>query len=81
MNIFDIRVPFINIANIELLFKQYRMALNRETYYIEVENDDAIKRNRIFFDFMQPTLNRLDGLYVHERFLLIDTIMKDQLRK
>ena len=29
------------------------MDLNWEKYDIEVKNDDAIKRNRIFFDFMQ----------------------------
>ena len=29
------------------------MDLNRDKYDIEVKNDDAIKRNRIFFYFMQ----------------------------
>ena len=42
------------------------MALKREKYDIEVQNDDAIKRNRIFFDFMQRTFNRMDGLYLHK---------------
>ena len=28
LNPFDIRVPYINIAKSELLFEQYRMALN-----------------------------------------------------
>ena len=42
------------------------MAINREKYDTEVQNDDTIKRNQIFFDFMQRTLNRLDGLYLHE---------------
>ena len=45
MNPFDIRVPCIKIANSELLFEQYRMALNRDKYDIEVRNYDAIKRN------------------------------------
>ena len=57
------------------------MALNRDKYYIEAQNDDAIKLNRIFFDFVQRTFNRLYGLYLHEIFLLIYTIMKDQPRK
>ena len=74
MNPFDIRVPCIKIANSELLFEQYRMDLNREKYDIEVRNDDTIKRNRIFFDFMQQTFSRLDGLYLREKCLLIDTI-------
>ena len=55
------------------------MALNKDKYDIEVRNDNSIKRNRIFFDFMQQTFNRLDELYLRERYLLIDTMMKDQL--
>ena len=30
---------------------------------------------------MQQTFNRLDGLYLHENILLIDTIIENQLRK
>ena len=43
------------------------MALKRKKYDIEVHNDDAIKRNQIFFDFMQRTFNFMDGLYLHEK--------------
>ena len=64
-----------------MLFEQYRMALNWEKYDTEVRNDDAIKCNRILFDFMQRTFNCLDGLYLFEICLLIDAITKDQLRK
>ena len=56
------------------------MALKRDKYDIEVQNDDAIKRNQIFFDFMQRVFNRLDGLYLHEKSLLIDTIISNQYR-
>ena len=42
------------------------MVLNRDKYDIEVRNDDAIKRNRIFFDFIQRAFNCLGGLYLHE---------------
>ena len=80
-NLFDFRVPCIKIAKSELLFGQYIMALNRGKYDIEVQNDDAIKRNRILFDFVKLTFNRLDGLYILEICLLIDVIMKYQLRK
>ena len=52
MNPFEIGKPCIIIAGRELLFEQYRMALKRENYDIEVQNDDAIKRNGIFFYFM-----------------------------
>ena len=81
INPFDIRVPCINIAKSALLFKQYRMALNQDKYDIEVRNDDAIRRNQIFFEFVQRTFNPLDGLYLSEICLLIDATMKDQLRK
>ena len=57
------------------------MALNRVKYDFEVRNDDAIKRNQIFFDLMQRTFNRLDGLNLHENFILIDTIKEDQSMK
>ena len=45
MNPFDICEPCIIISKRELLFEQYRMALNWDKYDIEVQNDDAIKRN------------------------------------
>ena len=57
------------------------MAPNQEKYDIEVQDYDAIKRNQIFFDFMPKTFICLDGLYMDEKCLLIDTIKKDQLRK
>ena len=79
MNLFDIGVPCIKISRIEVLFEQYRINLNQKKYDIEVRNDDAIKRNQRFFDFMQRTFNCLDRLYLHERFILIDAIVKDQL--
>ena len=79
MNPFDIRVPCTDIAKSEILFEQYRMDLNWNKYDIEVQNDDAINRNRIFFDFMPRKFSSLDGLYMDEK-KLIDTIKEDQLR-
>ena len=81
MNPFHICVPYIKISKSELLFEQYRMALNRDKYDIEVQNDDAIKRNQIYFDFMQQMFNSLDGLYLCKKYLLINTIRNDQWRK
>ena len=51
------------------------MALKWVKYDIEVQNDDAIKRNQILFDFMQRMFNRMDRLYLHEEIILIDTII------
>ena len=67
MNPFEIGKPFIIITSTELLFEKYRMALKREKYDIEVQNDDAIKCNQIWFDFMQRKFNRMDELYPHEK--------------
>ena len=65
----------------ELLFEKYRMDLNQDKNDIEVRNDDAIKRNQILSDLTQQTLNRMDGLYLREICLLMDTTMKHKLRK
>ena len=72
--------PCIKIANSEVLFEKYRMALKRDKDAIEIQKDDAIKRNRIFFDFMLRMFNHLNQLYVKEKSLLIDTILKYQSR-
>ena len=54
------------------------MSLKREKSDIEFHNDDAIKRERIFFDFVQRTFNCLDGLYLPEKCILMDTIIENQ---
>ena len=53
---------------------KYIMALNQDQYDIGFQYDDAIKRNQKLSDFMQLTFNNLDGLYMDEKDLLIDTI-------
>ena len=53
MNPFEIGKPCIIISRSELLFEKYKMALNQGKYDIEVQNDDAIKRNLIIFDIMK----------------------------
>ena len=45
------------------------------------KNDDETKRKQIFFDFMKRTFNRLGGLYLWEKCLLIDTIIKYQFEE
>ena len=69
MNTFKIGKPCTVISRRELLFEQYIMALKRDKYDIEVQNDDEINRNQVFFDFMQRTFNHLDGLCLHEKSL------------
>ena len=43
------------------------MELNCDKYDIEVRDDDTTKSDQTFFNFMQWTFNRLDGLYIHEK--------------
>ena len=69
MNPFSMHEPCIKIVNNQLIFEQYIMALNQYKYYIEVRNYDEIKRKRLLFDFMQRTVNRLNGLYLNEIFI------------
>ena len=69
MNSFDISKPRIKIANSEVFFEIYIMALNLDKYDIEVRDDDAIKRNQVFFDFMQQMFSCIDGLYMDKKCL------------
>ena len=57
------------------------MALKRDKYAIEIQGDDAIKRNQLFFDFMLRMFNHLNQLYDKEKSLLIYKILKYQSRK
>ena len=43
------------------------MSLKRDKDAIEIQKDDAIKRNRIFFDFMIRMFNNLSQLYEKEK--------------
>ena len=69
------------ISKSEVLTEKYRMAFNWDKDDIEVRDDDTINHNRILFDYMQQTFSCLDGLYMEEDSILIDTIKKYQLRK
>ena len=81
INPLGIKQPCIMIAKNELLFEQYRIALNRDKDTIDIEGDDAINRNRLFFDFVLRMFDHLNQLYEMEKSLLIDTILKYHLRK
>ena len=78
---FYISKPWIRIANSELSFEEYMIALKQEKYDIEVRDYGTIKHNQIIFDFMQRMFNLLDRLYIIENCILINTMEKYQLRK
>ena len=59
--------PCIDIANNEVLFEIYRMALKRDKYSIEIQGDDAINRNRLIFDFILRLFNHINQLYEKEK--------------
>ena len=63
------------------MFEQYIISLKRDKDAIDIEGEDEIKRNRLFFDFMLRTFNHLNQLYEMEKSILIDTILKYHLRK
>ena len=52
MNPLGIQQPCLTIANNEVLFEKYRIALKRDKDAINIYGEDAIDSNRIFFDFM-----------------------------
>ena len=81
MNPLGIKQPCIMIAKNEVLFEQYRIALKWDKDEIDIEGEDAINRNRLFFDFMTRMFDHLNQLYEMEKSLLIDTILKYHLRK
>ena len=64
------------IAKNEVLFEQYIIALERDKDAIDIEGEDKIKRNRLFFDFMIRMFDHLNQLYEKEKSLLIDKILK-----
>ena len=73
-NPMGINRPCIKIANNEVFFEKYRMALKRDNDAIEIQVFDAIKRNRLFFDFMLRMFNHLNQLYEKgEVFLFIQS--------
>ena len=70
--------PCVKIAKNEVLFEKYRIVLKQDKDAIEIQGDDAIKRN---FFFMLRMFNHLNQLYEKEKSLLIYTTLKCQSRK
>ena len=81
MNPLEIDRPCHKIASNELLFEKYRIALKRDKYAIDIDGEDRINSNPLFFDFMLRTFDHLNQLYEMDKSLLIDTILKYNLRK
>ena len=48
---------------------------------IDIEGEDEINHNRLFFDFMLRMFDHLNQLYEMEKSLLIDTILTYHLRE
>ena len=74
MNLFGIKQPYLTIIKNEVLFEKYRIALKRDKISIDSDGEDAINRNRLFFDFMLRLFDHLNQLYEMEKvFLLIQS--------
>ena len=63
MNQLGIDQPCLMIANNEVLFEKYRIALKREKYAIGIDGEDEIYSNRLFFDLMLRMFDNLNQLY------------------
>ena len=71
-NPLGIKQSCIIIAKNEVLFEQYRISLKWDKYAIDIDGEDTINRNRLFFDFMLRIFVNLNQLYDMEKvFLLI----------
>ena len=74
MNPLGIKQPCLMIAKNEVLFEQYRIALKRAKDAIDIDGENEINRNRLFFDFMLRMFDHLNKLYEMEKvFLLIQS--------
>ena len=51
------------IAENEVLFEQYRIALKQDKDAIHIEGGDEIKRNQLSFDFTLRMFDHLNQLY------------------
>ena len=71
MNPLGIKQPCLMIAKNEVLFEQYRIALKRNKDAIDIDGDDAIDSNRLFFDFVLRMFDHLNQLYEMEKFFLL----------
>ena len=72
MNPLVIKQPCLTIANNEVLFEKYRIALKQDKDAIDIDGEDAINSNRLFFDFMLRMFDHLNQLYEMEKvFFLI----------
>ena len=58
------------IAKNEVLFEQYIITLKQDKDSIDIEGEDEIKRNRLFFNFMLVMFNHINQLYEKEKVFL-----------
>ena len=71
MNCLGIDRPCLKIAKDELLFEKYRIALKRDKDAIDIDREDTINSNRIFFDFMLRMFDHINQLYEMEKVFLL----------
>ena len=62
--------PCIKIVENKVLFEKYIIALKRDKDAIDIEGEDEIKRNRLFFNFMLRMFDHLNQLYENEKVFL-----------
>ena len=63
------------------MFEKYRIAIKQDKDAIDIDGDDAIDSHQLVFYFMLRMFDHINQLYVMEKSLLIDSILKYHLRK
>ena len=71
MNPLEIDQPCLTIANNEVLFEKYRVALKKDKDAIDIDREDAINSNRLFLDFMLRMFDHINQLYEMEKVFLL----------
>ena len=67
MNRLGIDQPCLKIANNELLFEKYRIAIKRDKDAIDIDGYDSIDSHLLVFNFMLRMFDHLNQLYEMEK--------------
>ena len=71
MNPLGIKQPCLTIAKNEVFFEKYRIALKRDKDAIDIDGEDSINRNRLFFYFMLRMFDHINQIYEMKKFFLL----------
>jgi hypothetical protein len=77
-----IHEPCSEIVSSQILFEQYRVALNRDTWDISRLNDEEpIRRATMFHDFLSRMFQNLSTYYFEDKVIVMAVIADEDLRQ